>query len=191
MTGSNIDSVLLSAETVGDILGTNLPIQMKGKRPAPEAQLDQHPECAPLFAPGTKFYGSDLNLFRITLFKDDKDYPDYIVIQTVATFPDAQTAQNVFSKGIQPTEACNSTVQITDLDSKPTWELSAPKVTGRRCEVAPSPALPGRPGRLELLRRPACRRELDLAGADLPDGQCGPVGQSNDGPDGGRAPVLS
>jgi hypothetical protein len=130
VTGSNIDSVLLSAETVGDILGTNLPVQLKGKRPAPEAQLDQHPECAPLLAPGTKFYGSDLNLFRITLFKDDKDDPDYIVIQTVATFPDAQTSQNVFSKGIQPTEACNTTVQITDLDSKPTWELSAPKVSG-------------------------------------------------------------
>jgi hypothetical protein len=34
VTGSNIDSVLLSAETVGDILGTNLPVQMKVKRPA-------------------------------------------------------------------------------------------------------------------------------------------------------------
>jgi len=130
VTGSNIDSVLLSADTVGDILGTNLPVQLKGKRPSPEAQLDQHQECAPLLAPGTKFYGSDLNLFRITLFEDDRDDPDYIVIQTVATFPDAQTAQSVLTKGIQPTSECNATVQVTDIDSKPTWQLSAPKVSG-------------------------------------------------------------
>ncbi len=129
VTGSNIDSVLLSADTVGDILGTNLPVQLKGKRPLPEAQLDQHQECTTLIEPGTKFYGSDLNLFRITLFKDDKDSPDYIVLQTVATYPDAQTAQNVFTKGIQPTAGCNSVVQITDVDSKPSWQLSAPKIT--------------------------------------------------------------
>jgi hypothetical protein len=129
VTGSNIDSVLLSADTVGDILGTTLPVQLKGKRPAPEAQLDQHQECSPLLSPGPKFYGSDLNLFRITLFEDDKDDPDYIVIQTVATFPDAQTAQSVFSKGIQPTSECNSTVQVTDIDSKPSWQLSPPKAS--------------------------------------------------------------
>lgn len=129
VTGSNIDSVMLSADTVGDILGTTLPVQLKGRRPSPEPQLDQHQECALLITPGTKFYGTDLNLFRITLFEDDKDDPDYIVIQTVATFADAQTAQSVFSKGLQPTAECNSTVQITDIDSKPSWQLSAPKVS--------------------------------------------------------------
>ncbi|HZC11995.1 MAG TPA: sensor domain-containing protein [Mycobacterium sp.] len=30
---------------------------------------------------------------------------------------------------MQPTSGCNQTVQITDLDSKPTWELSAPKLS--------------------------------------------------------------
>ncbi|UMB67463.1 sensor domain-containing protein [Mycobacterium paraterrae] len=129
VTGSNIDSVLLTADTVGDILGTNLPVQLKGKRPLPEMRLDQHQECSPLLDPGTKFYGSDLNLFRITVFKDDKDSPDYIVIQTVATYPDAQTAQTVFTKGIEATAGCSSVVQVTDIDSKPSWQLSAPKIT--------------------------------------------------------------
>jgi hypothetical protein len=129
VTGSNIDSVLLSADSVGDIVGTSFPVQLKGKRPFPESQLDQHQECIPLIETGTKFYGSDLNLYRITLFKDDQESPDYIVIQTVATFPDAPTAQNVFTKGIQATAGCNSVVQITDSDSKPTWQLSAPKIT--------------------------------------------------------------
>lgn len=129
VTGSNIDSVLLSADTVGDILGTSLPVQLKGKRPYPESQLDQHQECSTLIGPGTKFYGSDLNLFRITVFEDDKDSPDYIVIQTAATYPDAQTAKSVFTKGIQQTSGCNSVVQVTDSDSKPSWQLSAPKIT--------------------------------------------------------------
>lgn len=130
VTGSNIDSVLLSADTVGDILGTNLPVYMKGKRPSSEVQLDQHQECAPLISPGTKFYGSDLNLYRITLLEDDKEAPDYIVLQSVATFPDAQTARSVFSKGVEPTVGCNSVVQVTDSPNKPSWQLSAPKVSG-------------------------------------------------------------
>lgn len=130
VTGSNIDSVLLSADTAGDILGTNLPIQLKGKRPSKEVQLDQHQECAPLITQGTKFYGSDLNLFRITMFEDDKESPDYIVLQSVATFPDAQTARSVFSKGIEQAAGCNSVVVVTDSPSKPSWQLFPPKVSG-------------------------------------------------------------
>jgi hypothetical protein len=82
-----------------------------------------------LFGPDIKFYGSNLNLYRISLLEDDKDQPDYVVIQTIATFPDAQTAKTVLSNGMQPTINCNQTVQITELDSKPTWKLSAPKVS--------------------------------------------------------------
>lgn len=130
VTGSNIDSVLLSANTVGDILGTNLPVQLKGKRPSKEVQLDQHQECAPLITQGTKFYGSDLNLFRINMFEDDKESPDYIVLQSVATFPDAQTAHSVFTKGIEPTTGCNAVVVVTESPNKPSWQLSAPKVSG-------------------------------------------------------------
>lgn len=129
VTGSNIDSVLLSGDTVGDILGTNMPIQDKAKRPMPATQLDKNPECSVLFGPDQKFYGSNLNLYRISALEDDKDQPDYVVIQSVATFPDAQTAQSTLSNGMQPTSSCNQTVQITELDSKPTWELSAPNVS--------------------------------------------------------------
>jgi hypothetical protein len=129
VTGSNIDSVLLSGDTVGDILGTNLPIQQKAKRPMPVTQLDKNQECGVLFGPDIKFYGSNLNLYRISLLEDDKDQPDYVVLQTVATFPDAQTAKTVLTNGMQPTSDCNQTVQITTLDNKPTWELSAPKVS--------------------------------------------------------------
>jgi hypothetical protein len=129
VTGSNIDSVLLSGDTVGDILGTNLPIQQKAKRPMPVTQLDKNQECGVLFGPDIKFYGSNLNLYRISLLEDDKDQPDYVVLQTVATFPDAQTAKTVLTNGMQPTSDCNQTVQITALDNKPTWELSAPKVS--------------------------------------------------------------
>jgi hypothetical protein len=129
VTGSNIDAVLLTSDTVGDILGTNLPVQGKGKHPMGSTQLDSHPECAPLLDPDSKFYGSDLNLFRVVMFEDDKNDPDYVVLQTVATYPDAQTAKSVLSKGIQPTADCNATVQITDIDSKPTWQLTAPKIS--------------------------------------------------------------
>jgi hypothetical protein len=129
VTGSNIDAVLLSSDTVGDILGTNLPVQGKSKHPMGSTQLDSHQECAPLLDPDSKFYGSDLNLFRVVMFEDDKNDPDYVVLQSVATFPDAQTAKSVLSKGIQPTADCNATVQITDIDSKPTWQLTAPKIS--------------------------------------------------------------
>jgi hypothetical protein len=129
VTGSNIDSVLLSGDTVGDILGTNMPVQQKAKHPMPLTQLDKNQECGVLFGPDTKFYGSNLNLYRISLLEDTKDDPDYVVIQTVATYPDAQTAKTVLTNGMQPTADCNQTVQITDLDSKPTWALSAPKVS--------------------------------------------------------------
>jgi len=129
VTGSNIDSVLLSGDTVGDILGTNMPVQQKAKRPMSATPLDKNQECSVLFGPDTKFYGSNLNLYRISLLEDDRDQPDYVVIQTIATFPDSQTAQTVLSNGMQPTSDCNQTVQITDLQSKPTWQLSAPKVS--------------------------------------------------------------
>jgi hypothetical protein len=129
VTGSNIDSVLLSGDTVGDILGTNLPVQQKAKRPMPVTQLEKNQECGVLFGPDTKFYGPNLNLYRISLLEDDKDQPDYVVLQSVAAFPDAQTAKTVLSNGMQPTSGCNRTVQITQLDSKPTWELSAPKLS--------------------------------------------------------------
>ncbi len=129
VTGSNIDSVLLAGETVGDILGTNLPVQQKSKRPMPATQLDKNQECSVLFGPDKNFYGSSLNLYRISLLEDDNDNPDYVVIQSVATFPDSQTAQTALSNGMQPTSGCNQAVQITDLDSKPTWQLSAPKVS--------------------------------------------------------------
>jgi PknH-like extracellular domain len=129
VTGSNIDSVLLTGATVGDILGTNMPVQQRAKRPMPATKLDKNPECATLFGPDTKFYGSNLNLYRISLLEDDNDQPDYVVIQSVATFPDSQTAKSVLSNGMQPTANCNQTVQITDLDSKPTWQLSAPQVS--------------------------------------------------------------
>ena len=129
VTGSNIDSVLLSGDTVGDILGTNMPVQQKAKRPMPATQLDKNPECSVLFGPDIKFYGSNLNLYRISVLEDDQDQPDYVVIQTIATFPDSQTAQSVLTNGMQSTSDCNQTVQIRDLDSKPTWQLSAPKVS--------------------------------------------------------------
>jgi hypothetical protein len=103
VTGSNIDSVLLSGDTVGDIIGTSLPVQQKAKRPSPLTQLDKNPECGELFGPDTKFYGSNLNLYRISLLADSQDQPDYVVIQSVATFPDSQTPQTVLSNGLQPT----------------------------------------------------------------------------------------
>ena len=130
VTGSNIDSVLLSGDTVGDIIGTNLPVQQKAKRPSPLTQLDKNQECGVLFGPDTKFYGSNLNLYRISLLADSQEQPDYVVIQSIATFPDSQTPQTVLSSGLQPTSDCDQTVQITDIDSKPTWKLSAPKVSG-------------------------------------------------------------
>jgi hypothetical protein len=129
VTGSNIDSVLLSGDVVGDILGSNMPVQQKSKRPLPLTQLDKNQECGVLFGADTKFYGSDLNLYRISLLEDDKDQPDYVVVQTVATFPDAQTAKTVLANGMEPTSGCGQTVQITDIDSKPTWKLSAPQVS--------------------------------------------------------------
>jgi hypothetical protein len=129
VTGSNIDSVLLSGDTVGDILGTNMPVHEKAKRPLAVPQLDKNQECAELFGPDTKFYGSNLNLYRISLLEDDKDQPDYLVIQTVATFPDAQTAKTALANGIEPTSDCSQTVQVTDVKNTPTWKLSAPKVS--------------------------------------------------------------
>src|ERR1700739_2283334 len=83
VTGSNIDSVLLSGDTVGDILGTNMPVQQKAKHPMPLTQRDKNQEGGVLFGPDTKFYGSNLNLYRISLLEDTKDDPDYVVIQTV------------------------------------------------------------------------------------------------------------
>jgi hypothetical protein len=53
VTGSTIDSVLLSGDTVGDILGTNLPVQQKAKRPMPVTQLEKNQECGVLFGPDT------------------------------------------------------------------------------------------------------------------------------------------
>jgi hypothetical protein len=129
VTGSNIDSVLLSRDTVGDIIGTNLTVELKGKHPIPAAQLDKNQECSVLIGPDPKFYGSNLNLYRISLFKDNQDDPDYVIIQSVATFPDAQTAKKVLSDGIQPTSDCNQVVEETDVDSKPSWQMSPPKVS--------------------------------------------------------------
>jgi hypothetical protein len=129
VTGSNIDSVLLSADTVGDILGTSLPVQEKAKNPASLVQLDKNPECAVLVdGPDTKFYGSNFNLFRASLFADSRDDPDYAVLQTVATFPDPQTPQTVLRNGLRPTSDCDQTVQITS-ENNVSIKLSAPKVT--------------------------------------------------------------
>jgi hypothetical protein len=119
-----VDSLMLSLDDTGGIVGTTLDYEQKFKTPLQPYALGNQSACAVLFGLNTSAVGNDFTTFRALRQQESKDNYSHVVEQEVATYADAGTANTVFQNAFKSVNQCNNvTVHRPTDNAGTTWQF--------------------------------------------------------------------
>jgi hypothetical protein len=119
-----VDSLLLTLDETGGIVGTTLDYEQKFKTPLQPYALGNQSECAVLFGLNTAAVGGDFTTFRALRQQESKDNYAHVVEQEVATYADAATATSAFQNAFKSVNQCdNVTVHRPTDNPATTWQF--------------------------------------------------------------------
>jgi hypothetical protein len=119
-----VDSLMLSLDDTGGIVGTTLDYEQKFKTPLQPYALGNQSGCAVLFGLNTAAVGNDFTTFRALRQQESKDNYSHVVEQEVATYADAATANTAFQNAFKSVNQCNNvTVHRPTDNAGTTWQF--------------------------------------------------------------------
>jgi len=120
-----VESLLLTPEAVGDIVGVTFNWEKGNKRPYKSDDLGEHSACAMLTGPDVETFGRDYTGYRFRADRDGAEDWEFTVQQRVATYADAATAtqtfQKVFSKAALA--KCNGVIATNSDNPDAQWRF--------------------------------------------------------------------
>jgi hypothetical protein len=118
------ESLLLSLDDTGGIVGTSLNYEQKFKTPLQPYALGNQSACAVLFGLNTAAVGNDYTAFRALRQQESKDNFAHVVEQEIATYADAAAATGAFQNAFKSVDQCNN-VTVHRPTDKPetTWQF--------------------------------------------------------------------
>jgi PknH-like extracellular domain len=110
------DSLLIPPAQASAAVGVPMALQGMMQRPMPAASLAEHAECAALVYPNDQTFGHDYTAFRLSHLRNNTSD----LVQIVATYPDATTAQRTFHATFN--ESIDSCDEVSAQDQQKTFE---------------------------------------------------------------------
>ncbi|MEB3033963.1 sensor domain-containing protein [[Mycobacterium] nativiensis] len=130
-----VESLLLSADEIGDVLGVTFEWQKDNRRPYKSDDLGKDSACALLTGPDVETFGRDYTGYRFQADRDKAEKWEFTVQQRVAAYADSdavtQAFGKAFNKGVMA--KCNGTV-ATNKDTDVQWRFRIKSIspTGAR-----------------------------------------------------------
>ncbi|WP_165604283.1 sensor domain-containing protein [Mycolicibacter sinensis] len=127
-----VESLLVPAERIGDIVGVTFEYQKSNRRPFRSDDLGKDSACAMMMGPDVETFGRDFTGYRFRVDRDTAEDADFIVQQRVATYEDSATAAQAFGKTFNKgvLAKCNgSVVAIKGDDTDTQYRLRIQSIT--------------------------------------------------------------
>ena len=126
-----VESLLLSPEALGDIVGVTFAWQKPNRRPYTSDDLGKDSACALLTGPDVETFGRDYTGYRFRADRDDAENWEFTVQQRVATYADSDTAAKTFGKAFNKgvLAKCNGVIASIKGNADAQWRFRVQAIT--------------------------------------------------------------
>jgi hypothetical protein len=120
-----VESLLLSSDAIGDIVGVTFEWQKANRRPYKSDDLGKDSACALLTGPDVETFGRDYTGYRFRADRDDAENWEFTVQQRVAAYADYDAATAAFGKAFNKgaLAKCNGTIATIKGETGAQWRF--------------------------------------------------------------------